>query len=119
MNDINTYKTRLIEEKNQLETELTPIARPSAENPNEWEAIQSETTQEADIHDQADHLDEYQENRAIVDVLNERYSEVVSSLQKIEDGTYGICAVGGEQIEADRLDADPSAKTCKAHMGSD
>ena len=116
MIDTKIYKARLIEQKSQLESELTPIARRSSENPNEWEATDSDTVQEADIHDQADHQDEYQENRGIVDVLNESYQEILLSLKQIEDGTYGICEVCGEQIEEERLDADPSAKTCKAHL---
>jgi len=36
-------------------------------------------------------------------------------LKKIEDGTYGICEVGGEEIPEDRLDANPSARTCIEH----
>ncbi len=118
MTDTNTYKARLIEEKTKLESELAPIARPSSENQNEWEATESDTVQEADIHDQADHQDEYQENRAIVDVLNGRYQEVLSSLKQIEDGTYGACEVCGAEIEEERLDADPSAKTCRTHLGA-
>jgi RNA polymerase-binding transcription factor DksA len=112
----NALKDRLEAEKTSLETQLATIGQPSTENPGEWEAVQKDTQQEADPNDQADHLDEYQENRAILDVLNTQYKEVVAALARIEDGTYGICEVGNEPIEADRLEADPSAKTCKAHM---
>ena len=110
------FKERLETEKASLETQLATIGQPSAENPGEWEAVQKDTAQEADPNDQADHLDEYQENRAILDVLNTQYREVVAALARIEDGTYGICEIGNEPIEDDRLEADPSAKTCKAHM---
>ena len=44
-------------------------------------------------------------------------SGVDEALEKIEKGTYGICETGGEKIEEDRLEANPSARTCKAHMG--
>ena len=112
----NAFKKRLEDEKTSLESQLATIGQPSAENPGEWEAVQKETEVEADPNDQADHLDEYQENRAILDVLNSQHREVVAALARIEAGTYGVCEVGGEQIEEDRLEADPSAKTCKAHM---
>ncbi len=36
--------------------------------------------------------------------------------RRIEDGTYGVCTVSGEEIETERLEADPAAKTCKAHL---
>ena len=117
MTDINTFKHRLETEKKTLEEQLATVGQPISTGSNDWEAVQNDTTQEADTHDQADHLDEYQENRAVLDVLNTQYKEVLAALERIEDGTYGVCEVCGEEIEADRLEADPSAKTCKAHMG--
>ncbi len=116
MIDIQKYKTLLEEEKTDLEVELSAIAQPSSEDPHVWEAIQNDTTMEADPNDQADHLDEYQENRAVVEVLNPQYKEVLSALDRIEQGTYGTCSVCGNEIEEDRLEADPSASTCKVHM---
>jgi RNA polymerase-binding transcription factor DksA len=118
MTDTHIFKDRLEKEKAALEEQLATVAQPSVENPGEWEAVQKDTEQESDLHDQADHLDEYQENRAIVDVLNSQLREVTASLSNIENGTYGVCKVCGEEIESDRLEADPSAKTCKAHMAN-
>ena len=115
-NDTQMFKERLEAEKSSLEKQLATVGQPSTESPGEWEAIQRDTEQEADPNDQADHLDEYQENRAILDVLNAQHREVVAALARIEDGTYGVCEVGNEPIEKERLEADPSAKTCKAHM---
>ena len=116
MTETNIFKQRLESEKVTLEEQLATVGQPSTTNPGEWEAIQKDTAQESDMHDQADHLDEYQENRAIVDVLNSQHREVVAALNRIENGTYGFCEVCNEEIESDRLEADPSAKTCKAHM---
>jgi DnaK suppressor protein len=116
MTDTNTYQQKLAEEKVSLEAELSTIAQPSEETPGTWEAVEKGANQEADPNDLADHLDEYQENRAIVDVLNARYQEVTAALQRIQDGTYGVCEVGGEKIEDQRLAADPAAKTCIAHV---
>jgi RNA polymerase-binding transcription factor DksA len=116
MNDTNIYKTRLEKEQESLEAQLTTIARPSTENPEEWEAIQVDVEQESDPNDQASELDQYQENRAIVSVLNARNREVRAALERIENGTYGTCEVGGEQIEEERLSADPTARTCLLHL---
>ena len=113
---IEHYKEKLEAEKVSLETQLGTIGQPSAENPGEWEAVQKDTEQEADPNDQADHLDEYQENRAVLDVLNTQHREVLAALSRIEAGTYGNCEECGQPIEDDRLEADPSAKTCKTHL---
>jgi DnaK suppressor protein len=41
--------------------------------------------------------------------------EVDAALTRIDDGTYGICVVGGEQIPVERLRAIPWARTCIEH----
>ncbi len=116
MTDTTAYKNRLITERGSLEEELKSVAQPNPSNPEEWEAVQKDTSQEADPNDQADLLDQYQENRALTNVLNARYQEVVAALERIENNTYGICGVGGEEIEKERLEADPAASTCKKHL---
>jgi RNA polymerase-binding transcription factor DksA len=110
------FKERLLLEKKSLEDQLATIAQPTAGNPDEWEAVQKDTEQEADPNDQADHLDEYQENRAIVDVLNTRHREVIAALERIEAGSYGVCEVCNAPIEQERLEAEPAATTCMADI---
>jgi RNA polymerase-binding transcription factor DksA len=118
MTENNTvYKERLEEEKAALETQLQDVGRPDPANPGMWEGVQKEPAQESDPNDQASSLDEYQENRAVVDVLNARHHDVVAALERIEDGSYGTCSVCGNPIEKERLEADPAAATCKEHLG--
>lgn len=116
MIDTNTFKERLEEEKKRLEGELSSIGRRNPSNPADWEAVPEDTGQEADPNDAADHLEGYDANAAILNDLEIRYNDVLAALDKIEKGTYGICEVSGEEIEEDRLNADPAAKTCKAHL---
>jgi RNA polymerase-binding transcription factor DksA len=52
----------------------------------------------------------------IIDQLEPQLNEVREALERIDKGTFGICTVGGEAIEKERLEAIPSARTCKAHM---
>ena len=40
---------------------------------------------------------------------------VNNALLRIENGTYGICTVSGEEIEPERLEAVPFATTCMKH----
>lgn len=116
MIDTSTYKARLEEDKVRLETELSSIGRRNPSNPNDWEALPQETGQEADPNDQADQIEGYEENTAILKDLEVRYNEIIAALSRIEQGTYGICEVSGEPIEENRLNADPAARTCIAHI---
>jgi DnaK suppressor protein len=42
--------------------------------------------------------------------------EVREALQRIEDGTFGLCEADGEPIEPKRLDAVPWARYCVKHQ---
>ena len=44
-------------------------------------------------------------------------AEVDAALSRLADGTYGICAVGGEPIPPERLAVRPTATTCVQHAG--
>jgi phosphoserine phosphatase RsbU/P len=42
--------------------------------------------------------------------------EVDSALERLSNGTYGICETCGDPIEPDRLDADPLVRFCLDHL---
>ncbi len=115
--DYTHFKNKLEEEKKLLESEMKDIGRRDPENPSDWEAKPEEKDiSTADENTVADAVEEYDDNVAIMDTLEGRYQEVTKSLEKMADNSYGICEVCGQEIETDRLEANPSASTCKAHM---
>jgi DnaK suppressor protein len=117
MGDMNTHaqKTKLETEKKLIESELAGIGR--VDTKGDWEATpEAQTAPEADENDLADRTEDYGERTATLGVLEPRLKDVNDALQKIEDGTYGICEVCGKPIEEDRLEANPAARTCKACM---
>ncbi len=116
MTDTNHFKTLLENELKTLEAELKTVGRKNPSVKGDWEATNTEDVDEADDGDVAEKIESYEDNRAIVEQLEIQLQAVKSALKKIEDGTYGICEVGGEKIEDDRLEAIPSATTCKQHM---
>ncbi len=116
MKDFTQYKEKLEAEKQTLEAELSNIGRKNPSNPSDWEAVPQETGMEADSGDAADLIEGFEDNAALLKDLEIRYNEVVAALARIEDGTYGVCSVSGEEIEEERLEADPAATTCKAHL---
>jgi RNA polymerase-binding transcription factor DksA len=74
---------------------------------------------ETDENSQADAAEEADERIAILAELENRYRSIMHALKKIEEGTYGICEISGEQIEEGRLLANPAARTCVHHMESE
>src|ERR1700693_151802 len=45
-------------------------------------------------------------------------SEVNSALQRMDDGTYGICPTCHDPVEKDRLLSDPLVRFCLDHLTS-
>lgn len=111
------YKTKLEKEKVLLEEELKSVGVENPADGKEWEAKSpEEDIDQADRNEVADEIEDYENNIAILRDLKIKYEEVTDALKKIENGTFGVCEISGEQIEEDRLDANPGARTCKAHM---
>ena len=115
--DTTKFKIELEAELQKLEAELKTVGRINPSNPADWEPVQGETNVDlSDRNEVADGIEQYEENSAILKELETRYNEVKSALSRIEGGTYGVCEIGKEPIEADRLEANPAARTCKTHM---
>ncbi|KND51512.1 MAG: TraR/DksA family transcriptional regulator [Parcubacteria bacterium C7867-007] len=112
------YRARLEEEKTKLEKELMSVGRRNPSNPADWEPVPQEVGQESDPADRADLISHFEDNTAILKDLEIRFNQVNAALERIDAGTYGVCTVSGEEIETDRLDADPAATTCKQHLNS-
>jgi RNA polymerase-binding transcription factor DksA len=116
--NINHFKEMLVKECTRIETELKTVARKNPDQAGDWEAtepVSDDATEEADF---ASNMEQFENNNAIVEQLETQLGDVKAALEKIENGTYGVCETGGEEIEMDRLEANPSARTCKMHMNN-
>lgn len=114
--DTQHFKTLLENEKKTLESELKNVAEKSP-NTGDWEPRQIEVGEDtADREDVAEALTNFDENTVTSNTLETQLSEVNAALSKIESGNYGVCEECGGVIEEDRLEANPSARTCKSHL---
>ncbi len=110
------YKNRLMEEKKLLEEELGSIGKLD-KTTGDWEPTpEVQTAPEADENDLADRTEDYEERAGTTDALMARLDDIENALTKIDGESYGICEICGKPIEEDRLEANPSARTCKACM---
>ena len=118
--ELDGFKQKLEAEKTLLESQLSTVGTINPQNPADWVVSNNEPGNErTDENEVADSMEELQNNSAILDQLEIRHNEVLRALEKIEAGTYGTCEVSGEMIELDRLEANPAARTSKAHMGEE
>ncbi len=115
--DTTSFKTKLDAEVVKLEAELATVGRKNPLIPGDWEATPAvEENSHADENEVADSIEHFEENTAILKQLEIQLGEVRHALDRIANGTFGICEVCNQEIEADRLEANPSARTCKAHI---
>lgn len=113
--ELESFKARLEKERAVLERELGQLGTKGESG--DW--IPKKPDDEAfgaDRNDNADIIEGMQENNASLNELEGRLNLVLKALKKIEDGSYGICEASGEEIEKERLNANPAATTCMAHM---
>ncbi|GAA1900732.1 TraR/DksA family transcriptional regulator [Lapillicoccus jejuensis] len=60
---------------------------------------------------------ERQQLEALGSSARRRLAEVDAALQRVADGTYGVCEVCGRPIPDERLEARPTATRCVQHAG--
>lgn len=112
------YKAKLEEEKKLLEEELKSIGTVDA-GTGDWEATPEAEIKAQDVEDEgdmADRAEDYEERSSTLSVLETRLDDINNALSKIEKGEYGICEVCKNKIEEERLEVNPSARTCEACM---
>lgn len=115
--DTAKLKKQLEEEKTLLETELASLGSRNPANPSDWMPAKPAGDEfGADRNDNADIIEDMQDDNASLNELEGRLNTVIAALEKIESNSYGTCTVCGNEIEEDRLNANPAAPTCKAHM---
>jgi DnaK suppressor protein len=118
-NKLAHYKEKLEKEREALTEELSKLGIKNPED-GDWGAILAQANEgdNADPNLQADRDEEFLERANVLGEIEESYRAIEDALYKInhEPEKYGICEKSGQPIEEDRLEAIPSARTCKAHM---
>ncbi len=117
MHMTNIYKTKLEGEKKLLEDELSELGK--VDKAGHWEATPEDEMNSQEVPDEGDmaeRAEDYEERSIKLNVLEARLSDINKALEKIDGENYGICEVCGKEIETDRLEVNPAARTCKECM---
>lgn len=111
------YKNILNKELGDLEAQLKTVGRKNPSNQEDWESQEiNQDVDRADETEVAESIQQHENNNAVLNQLEVRLNEVKLALEKIENGSFGKCGVCEMDIEEDRLEVNPAAPTCKAHM---
>ena len=106
MVDLDKAKQRLLDLKQEYQTRVYKIQH-DMQNPD------TDMTQDWD--DQAVINEQNDVRKNLLVEAQQNLELVNNALLRIENGTYGICTVSGEEIEPARLEAVPFATTCMKH----
>ncbi len=113
------YRERLKADLTKITNDLKAIAIYHPQT-DDWEAIPDPSQiGEADENNEADAVEEWNERRSTVSALEIEYRDLKRALNKLDTGTFGTCEISGEVIEAERLQAKPTARTCLKHRNEE
>lgn len=107
---IDELKDALTKEKQELEENLARIAKPIDKENGDYET--SFENIGSDREDNTTEVEQYTDDLPVEITLEEKLQDVLSALEKIDNGTYGTCSNCSQEIAVERLRANPSAKTC-------
>ena len=117
MLDKKKIKEKLEKERDELLEQMRGMGKFDPET-KEWEATpQEQSIPEADQNDMADRFEDFEARSSMIQTLEPRLQEVLKAIKNINKESFGKCEVCKKDIEVARLNANPSARTCKKHMG--
>ncbi|MEI6580771.1 MAG: TraR/DksA C4-type zinc finger protein [bacterium] len=116
MLDKKKIKEKLEKERDILIEQMQDMGKLNPET-NEWEATPLEMDYvETDQNDMADRFEDFESKSSMIRVLEPRLRDILLALKNINRESFGKCEVCKKEIEAARIDASPSARTCKKHI---
>lgn len=107
-NTLAVLKENLLKEKSRLEADLSVFAKStgvSGSYETQMEVIGT------DPDDNATEVEGYVDNLGLESNLEAQLKDVNDALEKMGQGTYGICEKTGKEIDKERLMVYPSART--------
>lgn len=117
---LHELKLALEKEHVSLVAQLKSIANPDLNMPGDWDAIHpqfepEESGSHAALEEEANEVEEYEVRLEAEHSLESRLLTVTHALQRIQNGTYGICGRCKKEIPTERLKANPAAEYCINH----
>lgn len=109
-NKLKKVKDILLKEKARLESELSSIGKKKEKFDDDFDSRFPNWGDDVDSN--AAEVNTYSSRLGVERNLERMLRAVNTALEKIEDGTYGLCAQCGNKINDARLQVFPAATHC-------
>lgn len=109
--DMNYYRKRLIDEKNALLDTIYSVSD-YAGNESQQERLGELSMIDNHPADVATEMEDREKSYALIDNEKKLLNDINKALERIDNGTYGICRICGNEISDERLDFIPYASLC-------
>lgn len=112
MEQTQVYREKLEQERERIERELSSIATKNEEG--EWNSTrpQFNSDDNVDLENETDEVEAYVNRLPLEQNFERRLEAIKRALERIENGTYGVCINCNKPIPKKRLDAMPEAEMC-------
>jgi DnaK suppressor protein len=109
--NLSELKEKLEKDRASIEKELKNFAEKDHNLPGDWDT-RFPKLNGGNLEEAADEVEEYSNLLSQEYSLELRLRDIDSALEKIKNGTYGICERCKKEISIERLMVSPEAKTC-------
>ena len=114
--DKQKLKAKLEKERDILLEELKGMGKLNSET-GDWEATPEELDfPQTDQNDMADRFENFEARSSMLRTLEPRLNNILKALKGLNRESFGKCEVCKKEIEMERLEANPAARTCKDHL---
>ena len=114
--DKEQIQSELQAKKLRLEKELSGFATKDPKLQGDWDTKYPRVP-EGNLEEAASEVEEYSTSLPIEHSLELQLQDINKALEKLQEGTYGVCENCKGQIDEERLKAFPEATTCSTCTG--
>ncbi len=107
---MDELKKALIAEKAKLENDLSKMAISTDKKEGDYEPMVENIG--TDREDNTTEVEQFADNLPVEITLENKLKDIIGALEKMDQGTYGICENCHAEIAIERLEINPAAKTC-------
>jgi DnaK suppressor protein len=110
------FKERLLEERANLQEAIDNLRHEHADGGSLAEETGEQSGSDNHLGDTATETFDRELDDGLQEGAERQLEQIEAALQRIEDGSYGLCAIDGQPIPEERLRAVPWATLCIEHQ---
>jgi RNA polymerase-binding transcription factor DksA len=114
--DKDVAREHLVAERARLDDVKAGL--PDIESESENERLSELSDLDQHLADVGTETFDRERDLSILDQVEGELADVERALQRLDEGTYGLCEACGKPIEDERLEALPAARFCVEHQAA-